>query len=355
MREVEICDTRYRVLGDAAAALVTDPALAHLYEGSMTADREELGLSTLRLLAEDCMLTVLAELSRGPVRTSDIETRAQGIPRWTALRRLQSLADAGFARPLHNAQSRRRRGNSRSSQAPHTLTRLGRENLLQVPAAAAHCEQTWCPSPADQPDVPGLWVLGLAADPPTRALARALADAPLRTAELQVRLPHVRRSTLLRRLRTLPEHGVLIREEHGGEVRYALTEGARHIVIVPLRAAQCEWRRASPADRARGGDLPGLLHVLAPLGRTPHNISGTCQWHVDADGRFETDVYLAVASGKIAALAAAPVSSPQAVSHATPEVWCEALLRGDSSPIATTGERALFTAAFEALSSGLLA
>ena len=42
----------------------------------MGADREELGLSTLRLLAEDCMLTVLAELSRGPVRTSDIETRA---------------------------------------------------------------------------------------------------------------------------------------------------------------------------------------------------------------------------------------------------------------------------------------
>jgi DNA-binding HxlR family transcriptional regulator len=354
MRVREICDTSYRMLGDAAAGLVTDPALAHLYEGIMSADREELGLGTLRLLAEDCMLTVLGDLSRGPVRTSDIEIRAPGIPHWTALRRLHSLAHAGFARTLGDAD-RRGRGRARSSQAPYILTRLGREHLLQVPAAAAHCEHTWCAPPSDQPDVPGLWVLGLVADPPTRALARALADAPLRTADLQVRLPHLRRSTLLRRLRTLPGRGMLIREEHGGEVRYALTDGARHLVIVPLRAAQCEWRQATPADRALSGDLPGLLHVLAPLARTPQSTSGTCQWHVDANGRLETDIYLAVASGKIAALATAPVTAPQAVSHATPEVWCEALLHGDPSTIATTGDHELSNAAFGALSSALLA
>ncbi len=344
----------HRVLGDAAAALVTDPALAHLYEGTMTADREELGLGTLRLLAEDCMLAVLSELSRGPVGAGDIETRAVGIPRWTALRRLQSLARDGFARTLGDAD-RRGRGSPRSSQAPHILTRLGREHLLQVQAAAAHCERTWCSPPPGQPDAPGLWVLGLVADQPTRALARALADAPLRTADLQVRLPHLRRSTLLRRLRTLPGRGVLLREEHGGEVRYALTDGTRHFVIVPLRAAQCEWRRATPADRALSGDLPGLLHVLAPLARTPQSTSGTCQWHVDANGRLETDIYLAVASGKIAALNAAPVTAPQAVSHATAEVWCEALLHGDPSTIGTTGDRTLLNAVFGALSSALLA
>ena len=304
MREVEICDTQLPSVGAPAAALVTDPALAHLYEGTMAADREELGLGTLRLLAEDCMLTVLAELSRGPVSTSDIEIRAPGIPRWTALRRLHSLAHAGFARTLGDGD-RRGRGRARSSQAPYVLTRLGREYLLQVPAAAAHCERTWCSPPPGRPDAPGLWVLGLVADQPTRALARALADAPLRTADLQVRLPHLRRSTLLRRLRTLPGRGVLIREEHGGEVRYALTDGARHLVIVPLRAAQCEWRRATPADRDLSGDLPGLLHVLAPLARTPQSMSGTCQWHLDSNGAHEADIYLAVASGKIAALATA--------------------------------------------------
>ena len=112
----------------------------------MTADREELGLTTLRLLAEDCMLTVLGELSRGPVRAGDIETRAAGIPRWTALRRLHSLAHAGFARTLGDGD-RRGRGRARSSQAPYILTRLGREYLLQLPTAAARCEQTWCTPP----------------------------------------------------------------------------------------------------------------------------------------------------------------------------------------------------------------
>lgn len=320
----------------------------------MTADREELGLGTLRLLAEECMLAVLDELTRGPVSAGDIETRAVGIPRWTALRRLHSLAQAEFARTLGDAD-RPKRGRARSPQASYTLTRLGREYLLRVPAAAAHCERTWCPPPPKQPDTPGLWVLGLVADPPTRALARALADAPLRTADLQVRLPHVRRSTLLRRLRTLPDCGVLVREGQRGEARYALTDGARHLAIVPLRAAQCEWRRASSADRALSGDLPGLLHVLAPLARTPQSTSGTCQWHLDANGSLETDIYLAVASGKIAALTTAPVTAPQAVSHATPEAWCEALLRGDPSSIVGTGDDELFSAVFDALSSALLA
>jgi len=321
----------------------------------MNADRQELGLNTLRLLIEDCMLTVLRELSRGPVRTSDIEIRAAGIPRWTALRRLHSLAEAGFVRPLHNPQCRRQRGSSRSPQTPHVLTGLGRDYLLPLASAAADCEERWCAPPLQAPAVPGLWVLRLAADQPTRALARALAGPPLRTADLEIRLPRVTRSTLLRRLRILPGRGVLIREEHGGEVRYALTEGARHLVIVPLRAAQCEWRRASAADKLRGGDLQGLLHVLAPVGRTSQAVSGTCQWHTGAAAGLDTCVYLAVAAGRIAVLNTAPVTAPQAVSHATPQACCEALLRGDPTAIGTVGDRTLFNAVFGALSSALLA
>jgi DNA-binding HxlR family transcriptional regulator len=321
----------------------------------MTADREELGLDVLRLLAEDCMLAVLRELRRGPVRAGEIEARAAGIPRWTALRRLRSLAREGFASAVGGVDARHERGRSGSARARYALTDLGRDHLLKIPAAAAHCEQAWCPPPPERPGAPGLWVLGLVADHPTRALVRALADSPLRTADLQVRLPHLRRSTILRRLRSLPGRGVLVREEHGGEVRYALTDGARHLVIVPLRAAQCEWRRVSPAGRALTGDLPGLVHLLAPLGRTPPSAIGTCQWHVDADGRLAADIYFAVASGKIAALTAPPVTAPQAVGHATPDVWCEALLHGDPSTITTTGDHELFKAVLDALSSALLA
>ena len=244
---------------------------------------------------------------------------------------------------------------SRSPQTPHVLTGLGREYLLALIRAAADCEERWCAPPLQVPAVPGLWVLRLAADQPTRDLARALAGAPLRTADLQVRLPHLTRSTLLRRLRTLPGYGVLHREERGGEVRYGLTKGARHLVIVSLRAAQCEWRRATPADKLRGGDRPGLLHVLAPLGRTPHSTSGTYQWHLGSNGGAGADIYLAAGAGRIAVLNTAPVTSPQAVSHATPEVWCEALLHGDPSAIATTGDHTLFKCVFDALSSALLA
>jgi DNA-binding HxlR family transcriptional regulator len=321
----------------------------------MTADREELGLNVLRLLAEDCMLAVLRELSRGPVRAGEIETRAAGIPRWTALRRLRSLARDGFVSATGDAGAGHERGRPGASQTRYTLTDLGREYLLKITAAAAHCEQTWCPPPPERPGAPGLWVLGLVADPPTRALARALADAPLRFVDLQVRLPHLRRSTLLRRLRTLPDCGVLVREGRGGEVRYALTDSARHLAIVALRAARCEWRRATPADRALNGDLAGLLHVLAPLGRTPKGMSGTCRWHVNAGGGLETDIHLAVAGGKIAALSVAPVAALQVVGHATAAVWCEVLLHGDPSRIDTTGDRELFETALGALSRALLA
>jgi DNA-binding HxlR family transcriptional regulator len=319
-------------------------------------ERHQLGDATLELVADLCMLAVLDQLSRGPTRASEIERCAPGIPRWTALRRLRTLARNVYAGPVPERDARSpRRGRPGGIRARYELTDLGRDYLLKVLATAAHCEQTWCPPPPGQLGAPGLWVLGLVADAPTRALARALADAPLRTADLQVRLPHVRRSTLLRRLRTLLDGGVLVREEHRSEVRYALTDGARHLVIVPLRAAQCEWRRATPADRALSGDLAGLLHVLAPLARTQQSMSGTCQWHLDSNGTHEADIYLAVASGKIAALATAPMTAPQAVGHATPEVWCEALLHGDPSTIATIGDHALLNAAFGALSSALLA
>ena len=141
-----------------------------------------------------------------------------------------------------------------------------------------------------------------------------------------------------------------------GEVRYALTDGARHFVIVPLRAAQCEWRRATPTDRALTGRSAGSAAcVWRPWAAPGQHASGTCQWHVDATEDWQTDVYLAVASGKIAALTAAPVTAPQVVSHATPQVWCEALLHGDPSMIATTGDYTLLNAVFGAMSSALLA
>jgi DNA-binding HxlR family transcriptional regulator len=319
-------------------------------------DRQQLGDATLDLITDGSTLAVLSELSGGPVSALEIEDRAQGIPRWTAFRRLQLLERDGFVSLAHESETLPHKKDRRAAtRAPYALTELGREFLLEIAAAAARCEQTWCPPPPARLGAPGLWALGIVKNSHTRALLRALADGPLRSAELQVRLPHLAHSTLMRRLKTLPESGILVREKHAGKVRYALTDSARHLAILPLRAAQCEWRRATPSDRALSGDLPGLLHVLAPLARIPSDTNGACGWHLDSKTTLETDIYLTAASGKVATLNAAPTTIPQAVSHATPKVWCEALLHGDPSRIVTTGDDALFGSVFSGLSAALLA
>jgi DNA-binding HxlR family transcriptional regulator len=318
--------------------------------------RHQLGDATLDLVSEACMLAVLSELSGGPVSAREIEARTQGIPWWTAARRLHSLACGGFVSLAHESGTfPHKTGRRAPPRTRYALTELGRELLLEIVAAAARWEQTWYSTPSGRLDVPGLWALGLVRDPHTRALVRALADGPLRSAELRARVPQLAHSTLMRRLKTLPEQGVLVREKHAGKVHYALADGARHLAILPLRAAQCEWRRATPADMALGGDLPGLLHILAPLARISADAKGACGWHLDSKTTLEADIYLTAASGKVAVLNAAPTTAPQALAHATPTVWCEALLHGDRSAVVTTGDDALFNAVFNGLSAALLA
>jgi DNA-binding HxlR family transcriptional regulator len=289
------------------------------------------------------------------VSAREIEARAPGIPRWTALQRLRLLERNLFVSAARETEVLHQSVWPTAPRARFALTELGRELLLEVPAAAARCEQTWCAPPLERLGPAGLWALGLVADPCTRALVWALADGPLRAVELEVRLPDLGRSALLRRLKSLPDYGVLVRGEHAGETRYALSDSTRHLAIVALRAARCEWWRATPVDSRLNGDLSGLLRVLAPLVRVPQDIGGTCRLCLYTKTAPQTDVYLTATSGRVAALNTAPMTAPQAVSHATVEVWCEALLHGSSSKIVTTGEDALFKAVFSGVSTALLA
>ena len=322
-------------------------------KGSMS-ERQQLGDATLDLLTDECVLTVLRELSDGPARASEIEARAPGVSARTVLRCLQPLERGGFVSAAPDAQARLRdSGRPGRPQTLYALTELGREFLLEVIRAAVRCEETWRP-PSAALGAPGLGVLKLVGDRHARAIARALADAALSPAELEVRLPDLRRSTFRERLRTLRDSGVLVRDKHEGETRYALPDGTRHLAIVALLAAQCEWRRASPADRSLGGDLPGLLHVLAPLARIPQSANGACRWRLDARAIPAVDIHLTATSGKVAALGTPPPTEPEAAGHATPQVCCEALLSGDRSAIATTGDQALFEAVFSGLSAALL-
>lgn len=315
--------------------------------------RRQLGDATLALLADECMLAVLNVLSDGPASAREIEDRAPGISHQTASRCLRALARGRFASAVHEAQgSSREDGRQGRPRVRYELSELGRELLLEVVRAAVDSERAWRPPLAPR-GAPGLWVLKLLSDRRARALARELADAPLTPAELEARLPQLASSTFKARLKTLRDYGVLVREKHDGETRYALPQDARRMAIVVLLAARCEWRRADPEDRTLGGDMPGLLHVLAPLARVPRATTGSCRWRVDAHGTPAPEVHLTAAAGRVAALGASPLTEPDAAGHAVLEVWCEALLSGDPSEIATTGEEALFRAIFGALSVAL--
>jgi DNA-binding HxlR family transcriptional regulator len=386
----------------------------------MSAGRQP-GDATLALLATDGMLAILAKLRHGPVRAREIEATVPGTARRTALRRLQALATHGYAsardeddrggptevsrESLSGSSSRGRRESSSTpasvgpqgpARGPYMLTELGRGCLSEVVEAAAHCERKWCPPPsAPQPGEAGLWTIELVADLPARAIVRALADAPLRQGELLAHLPQFARSTLLGRLKMLSSCGLLDREAHPPRgVRYALTEGARHLAVVALRAAACEGQAAAGARERQatdarerqaagsregkmtvaderqaaaalenhptaGADLPGLLHVLAPLARVDREIAGACRCRLDSPGAGvepRGDTYLTARAGRIAALGAAPTIAPDTDCVAGPEAWGEALLSGDPSPIRVIGgDRTLFEAIFAGLSAALLA
>jgi hypothetical protein len=157
---------------------------------------------------------------------------------------------------------------------------------------------------------------------------------------------------LLRRLKALPGYGVLAREGTNGEVRYVLSDNARHMTVIALRAAHCELQRGDP--EALPSDLLGRIHLLAPLVHVPHSAAGTCRWHLDSQ-IAEPDLDLVAAAGRIAVVTTPSLEPPQACSHATPERWCEALLDCDPTKLDTTGDHALVEAILKGLNSALLA
>jgi DNA-binding HxlR family transcriptional regulator len=308
--------------------------------------RDRLGDATLDLLIDECTLIVLRQLSEGPTRARDIEARSPGIAGWTARRRLRTLTSDRFVTAEGSPAS-----STGGAGALHSLTELGHACLLGVLSSAAYCERTWC-IPAESPIEPGLWAIKLVSDRRTRAIVRALADGPQRFSDLQVRVSGLTRSAFLRRLKVLPGYGVLVREGAEGDVRYALSDNARHLTVIALRAAHCELQRGDP--EALPSDLLGRMHLLAPLARIPRSVTGTCRWRLDSQ-IDEPDLDIVAAAGRIAAVTTPPLRPPQACCHATPERWCEALLHCDATKLHTTGDAALVEAVLTGLSSALLA
>jgi len=316
------------------------------------AERDELGLRTLQLLAEDWMVSVLRGLTRGPMRPVDLERGRLDGGHSVVIRRLRRLLEGELVSCEHRSGAPPHPG---STAIPHrayySLTDAG-QMLLEVTAEADRWEQTWC-SRLERGAPSGILAIGLSANRRTREIMLALADGPLAVRDVHERLPELGSSTLRRRLSNLVLGGLLEQHEVGQVRRYGLTARARQLAMVAMLAGRWEWQWFRPELAVPGSDLTDLLHILAPIARIPGPTAGVCQLHLDGHDAAGPDIYLAARAGSILALPEAPARPPEAFGHATAEAWCDALLLPERR-IAVTGNRALMRAVIAALRTALV-
>jgi DNA-binding HxlR family transcriptional regulator len=320
-------------------------------EGSMSR-QDQLGVRALKLLAEESMVAVLGGLADGALRPAELEQRLPSAGHSLVMRRLRHLLDAELVTHEHRpGQPPRARSAGTPHQAHYNLTAAG-QMLLEVIAAAGRWEDTWS-SRDERREGAGTLAIELTADEHMRNITLLLADGPLCTKDLDGLTSDLGRSALRRRLRELVLAGLLERRNRGRAPLYELTAGARHLALVAMLAGRWEWQWSRPRRQAPGRDLDELMHMLAPVAHIPEPLAGTCQLHLDTRGADDPDIYLAARAGNVLALAGAPATPPEAVGHATPEVWCDALLRRERR-ITVSGNQPLLAGVIAALSTALL-
>lgn len=317
------------------------------------AERDQLGLRALRLLAEDWMVSVMRGLTDGPIRPAELEGALPHAGHSVVVRRLRRLLDSELVSCERHSGVPPHAGSAAvPRRAYYSLTDAGRM-LREVTAAADRWEQEWC-SQLERGVPPGIVAIGLSANRRTRKIMLALADGPLAVRDLQLRLPEVRRTTLRRRLSNLILEGLLERQEVGQIQLYELTSRARYLAMVAMLAGRWEWQWFRPADAVPASDFSDLLHMLAPIAEVSGPTAGICQFHLETDGAAAPDIYLAARDGSILALTEAPPTPPEAVGRATPEAWCDALLLPNGG-ISVAGDRTLMLAVLNALGAALRA
>jgi DNA-binding HxlR family transcriptional regulator len=312
------------------------------------AERDQLGLSALELVADRRMVRVLTELSAGPIRPTQLERALPQASHSVLMRRLRHLVGNGLAGCEQEAGIPPRPGAPAvPRRAFYGLTDAG-ERLLDVAAEADRWEHACLP----ELNV-GTLALQLSANRRTRDILLALADGPLAVCDVQARLPELARSTLWRRLRALLDAGLLDRQDVLGVQRYALTGPARRLASLAMVAARWEWHWFRPDGASLGSEVIDSLRLVAPLVCVSPHLSGVCQI------RFTTklqptnnDIHLAVRTGALVALRRAPAAPPRALGEATDEAWCDVLLGADR-PFRATGETSLLVAVVGAIRSAL--
>jgi DNA-binding HxlR family transcriptional regulator len=305
-------------------------------------EEEPSGPSILALLAEEWTVAVIGALADPALRPSELERVLPQAGHSLLMNRLGQLS------LKHAVVNRRSAG--LPPHAHYSLTCAGHE-LLAIVADAERWERRFR-SAGDAGE--GVWALRTVADRRTLAMLCALAGGPLSSRELADRVGHIARSTLTRRLERLTQAAILVRESHSAPARHRLSEGARRLSILPLRATYWEWRFSHPADPQLASDLAGLVSLLAPLAKPPARLRGSCELRVDDARARRPGLHVDVASGEIRRALHAPAEEPRASGRASPAAWCEALLLRRPQAIETSGDGVLLASVLGALSDVLL-
>ena len=313
------------------------------------ATEDQLGERTVAQVHDPFMLAILRELQNAPAHAKDISKRTDGVSVAGVRSRLRLLAHNQFVVAVDETGRRVPPHVRAPRNALHEMTDVVGPAVLEMIDECEGWERRWFR--ADQLGDPGMLALGHVADPASRAIVRALADGPLRTSELEARVPEVAHTLLFGRLAELTEQQLLLREGRGRNVSYTLRRAIRELATVMLRAAHCESLRATAEDRSLSADSWGLLHVVAPLAEIPTGLTGILLVHVESP-RIE-DVYLSAAAGRITALAVPPLGEPQATAGASTLAWCDVFFGGDPAQIPTDADPGLVSAIFLALTQAM--
>lgn len=299
----------------------------------------------MSLLAEEWAGEMLRMLDEAPFTAEEVDQRLRGDIELSPRRGLRKLGQAGLLVSLPGDGSPRR---SRYALGPP-----GRD-LLDAIAALEAWRGRWTPKHATDAGL-----RRLVARREARLVGRALVEGPLPFRDLQRRVPGLSAGTLHRVLNGLREPGIVCLDARSTRSHplYELGEPAQRLGRFIVLSGRWRWRWAADHAPVDAGDLPALVHLLAPLTKVPKQLDGVCQLAVQPLAHWPEDeplaVWVQVAGGHLSALTLQPVLDIRAHMSASPLAWCEALLHGAKDGIEIAGDATLAEAVVVSLAQAV--
>lgn len=278
---------------------------------------------------------VLRALSEGPLRLAELRRKVGGPAQSTLRGNLDNLIGIGALE--------KRQANGRSSMADNALTPIGAELLAvadaveawlaRAPEGALHLE-----SEMGKATIKAL-VSGW-----DSTMLRALAVRPFSLTELDNLISSHSYPALERRLAAMRLAGFVspVRGSNGA-TPYAVAEWLRRAMAPVLAAIRCERRHladvTAPLTRI---DVETILLLALPLADLGSGCDGVSQLAVyggdDSDWR-SVGVRLSIESGRVANCTSKLEANAESWVRGSAADWLDALVAGNSSQLAVSGDR----------------